>query len=134
MLLGIHLQLLVGPEVPVPAPAPLTEALVGIEATLSDEGPSGFQLTFQAGRSGPTDLLDHPVLASPLLRPFNRVILIVTFNAVPRVLMDGFITRTQLAPNDEPGTSTFTVTGEDISVVMDLIENKFPHPAMAESV
>ena len=134
MLLGIQLSLLIGPELPVPAPAPLTEALVGVETTLSDAGPSGFQLTFQVGRSGPIDLVDHPLLLGPLLRPFNRVIVMVMFNAVPRVLIDGFITRTQLSPSEEPGASTFTVTGEDVSVIMDLVENKFPHPAMAESV
>jgi hypothetical protein len=134
MLLGISLQLMVGPEQPVPAPAPLAEALAGVEVTLSDEGRSGFQLTFQAGRSGPTDLVDYPLLLNPLLRPFNRVLLTVVFNAVPRVLMDGFITRTQLAPSEEPGASTFTVTGEDVSVIMDLVENKIPHPAMAEPV
>ncbi len=133
MLLGISLQLLVGPEIAVPAPAELAEALVGAEVTLSDEGRSGFQLTFQAGRSGPVDLVDYPLLRNPLLRPFNRVILMVTFDAAPRVLMDGFITRTQLSPTEEPGASTFTVTGEDVSVLMDLVQNKFPHPAMAEA-
>lgn len=133
MLLGISLQLMVGPELPLPAPATLTEALVGAEVTLTDEGRSGFQLTFQAGRSGPADLVDYPLLLNPLLRPFNRVVLMVTFDAVPRVLMDGFITRTQLSPSEEPGASTFTVTGEDVSVIMDLVENKFPHPAMAEA-
>jgi len=132
MLLGIHLSLMIGPEQPVPAPAAITEALVGVEATLADEGQSGFQLTFQAGRSGRPDLADYPLLLNPLLRPFNRVLLTVIFNATPRVLMDGFITRTQLTPSEDPGASTFVVTGEDVSVVMDLIDNKLPYPAMGE--
>lgn len=132
MLLGISLRLLVGPELPVPASATLAEALVGVEATLSDEGRSGFQLTFQAGRSGPADLLDDPLLLDPQLQPFHRVLLLVTFNATQMVLMDGFITRTQLSPTEQPGGSTYTVTGEDVSVLMDLVEPKAPHPAMDE--
>jgi hypothetical protein len=132
MLLGIHLTLLVGPTVAVPAPLALTEALVGAEVTHSDEGRSGFQLTFQVGRSGPSDLADYPLIAGPLLRPFNRVILVVLFNATPRVLSDGFITTQQLSPSEEPGASTFTVTGEDVSVMMDLEKKKQPHPAQNE--
>lgn len=133
-LLGMHLTLLVGPTVAVPAPLPLMEALKEVEVTHSDEERSGFQLTFQVGRSGPLDLLDYPLLGSPLLKPFNRVILIVTFGAVPRVLMDGIITHQELSPSSEPGGSTLTVTGEDVSVMMDLHEKSAEHPAQDETV
>ena len=92
MLLGTHLTLLIGPTIAVPAPLPYTEALQSVEVTHSDQGRSGFQLTFSAGRSGPAGLVDYPLLSLPLLRPFNRVILIVTFGVIPRVLMDGIIT------------------------------------------
>lgn len=132
MILGIHLTLLIGPVVPVPAPPALTEALVGVEVSQKEQGRSGFQLTFQAGRSGPMDIADYPLLLNPLLRTFNRVILIVTFDATPQVLFDGFITRQQLQPGVEPGSSTFTVSGEDVSVMMDLVEKKLPHPAQDE--
>jgi hypothetical protein len=134
VLLGIHLTLLVGPTVPVPAPATVTEALVGVEVTHTDEGRSGFSLTFQAGRSGLADLTDHPMLGDPLLRAFSRVILVLTVNARPQVLIDGFITRRQLSPSSEPGRSTFTVTGEDVSVMMDMVQLKVPHPAQSEMV
>ncbi len=132
MLLGIHLTLLIGPAVPVPAPPALTEALQSVEVTHKESGPSGFHLVFQAGRAGPMDIVDHPLLLNPLLRPFNRVVLMVTFNATPRVLFDGFITRQQLQPSAEPGASTFTVFGEDVGVMMDLVERKLPHPAQDE--
>jgi hypothetical protein len=72
MLLGIHLNLLIGPTVAVPAPPMLTEALDSVQVTHSDEGRSGFQITFEVGRSGPSDLLDYRLLGSPLLKPFNR--------------------------------------------------------------
>jgi hypothetical protein len=133
-LLGIHLTLLIGPAVPVPAPPMLTEALQSVEVTHSDEGRSGFQITFQIGRSGPSDLLDYPLLAIPLLKPCNRIILIVTLNATPRVLMDGIITNHQLSPASEPGASTLTVTGEDVSVMMDMKEKSVEHPAQDETV
>lgn len=133
-LLGIHLTLLIGPTVAVPAPPTLTEALESVEVTHSDDGHSGFQITLQVGRSGPSDLLDYSLLSNPLLKPCNRVILVVTFNAMPRLLMDGVITDQQLAPSNEPGASTLTVTGEDVSVMMDLEEKSVEHPAQDETV
>lgn len=131
-MLGIHLTLLIGPAVPLPAPPTLAQALQRVEVTHSDEGRSGFQLTFQAGRVGLAGTLDYPLLAGPLLRPFSRVILIVTFNATPRVLFDGVITNQQLSPGDQPGAGTLTVTGEDVSLMMDLEEQSAEHPAQSE--
>jgi hypothetical protein len=126
--------MLIGPTVPVPAPVPLTEALQSVEVTHKDEGRSGFQITFQIGRSGPQDLVDYPLLLNPLLRPFSRVVLVVTFNAVPRVLMDGMITNQQLSPGAEPGAATLTITGEDVSVMMDLEKKQAEHPAQDETL
>src|SRR6476469_5245717 len=97
--LGIHLTLLIGPNVAVPAPATLMEALQEVQVD-SDENRSTFQITFQIGRSGPIDLLDYALMADPLLQPWNRVILIVTFNATPRVLFDGFITQRETSAGD----------------------------------
>jgi hypothetical protein len=122
MILGAHLTLLIGPTVPVPAPFDITEALDSVQVTHSDQGRSGFQLTFKIGRSGPLDLVDYPLLMNPLLRPFSRVVLVVLLNTTPKVLMDGFITRQQLSPGTEPGTATLVVTGEDVSIMMDLEE------------
>lgn len=131
-LLGVHLTLLLGPTVAVPASPLLMENLESVEVTHSDEGPSAFQLTFRAGRSGPFDLLDYPLLRGPQLRVFNRVILIVTFNVRPRVLFDGFITHQQLDPGNEPGGGLLTVTGEDVCVMMDKDEEIAEHPAQPD--
>jgi hypothetical protein len=133
-LLGIHLTLLIGPTVPVPALPPLMEALESVEVTHSDEGRSGFQITFQAGRSGPSDLVDYALFRSPQVKTFNRVILIVTINATPRVLMDGIMTHLQLSPSNQPGASTLVITGEDISVMMDREEKSVEHPSQGESM
>lgn len=133
-MLGLNLTLLIGPTVAAPAPSPVIENLASVEVTHSDEGRSGFQLTFNAGRAGLADVLDYSLLTLPLLRPFNRVILVVTLGAVPRVLMDGVITHQQLNPSNEPGASTLTVTGEDVSVMMDLEEKSAEHPAQDETI
>lgn len=134
MVPGIHLTLLIGPSVPVPAPAPLMEGLKSVQVTHKDEGRSGFQLTFEAGRSGSVDLLDYAPLLTPLVRPFSRVILVVLFNLVPRVLIDGIVTDRQMAPGTEPGTGSLTLTGEDVSVMMDLEQKRAEHPAQDETV
>lgn len=130
--LGVHMELLIGPTVAVPAPPDVTDALTRVEVRHADEGRSGFQLQFESGRELPFGLVDHPLLQNPLLRPFNRVMIVVTFDVVPIVLMDGVITNIQLAPSDKPGASTVTVTGEDVSVMMDMEEQSQEWPAMAD--
>lgn len=132
--LGIHLTLLIGPTVAAPAPRLLTEALYSVEVTHSDDQRSGFQIGFRVGRSGATDLLGSALLSSPLIKAFNRVILVVTFNARPRVLIDGIITDFQFSPGSEPGTSTLTLTGEDVSLMMDMDEKSAQHPAQDETI
>ncbi|MCC2668851.1 MAG: hypothetical protein K0Q72_1322, partial [Armatimonadetes bacterium] len=133
-LLGVHLTLLIGPVVPVPAPALLAEALQSVEVTQSDEKRSGFQISFAVGRSMPWELLEYTALASPLLRPFNRVMILVRFGVVPRVLFDGVITNIQLSPKNSPGQTLLTITGEDLSVMMDLKEQVREHPAQDETI
>jgi len=132
--LGIHLTLLIGPTVAVPPPPQYLELLQSVQVTHSDSGRSGFQLTFQAGRPGPSSVMDYPILSLPLIKVFNRVILLVTIQGIPGVLMDGIITNQQLTPGQEPGTDTLTVTGEDVSVMMDLKEKNVEHPAQPELV
>jgi hypothetical protein len=131
-LLGLRLTLLIGPTVALPAPPPLIEAVHEVEVTHRDDGPSGFSITFNVGRAGPSPLPDYAILANELLKPFNRVIVMVTFNATPHVLMDGIIARQELAQGQQPGTSTLTVKGEDVSVAMDREERSEEHPAQNE--
>lgn len=130
MLLGLQLTLLIGPTAPLPAPPFLLEALQSVEVTHTDEERSGFQITFRAARGDLTDALDYKLLTLPLLRSFNRVVLLSTIDFVPRVLMDGFITHQQL----DPAKSVLTITGEDVSVMMDLTEKSAEHPALDETL
>lgn len=128
---GINLTLRIG-KTPQLAPRLLMEALQSVEVIHSDSAQSGFQLVFQVGRSGTRDRQDDPLLKSPLLTPFNRVILVITIQARAQVLMDGIITRQEFSPS-EPGQSTLTITGEDVSVMMDQATAKqVQHPQQSE--
>jgi hypothetical protein len=132
-VVGTTLTLLTGPTLAVPAPPLVVDALERVEVTTSDTARSGFQLVFATGRSGPADLLDFPLLRLPLLRQFHRVVLLVTFAGTPRVLMDGVITHREVTPGSTPGATRLTVTGEDVSVLMDLEEKTVEHPAQDET-
>lgn len=132
-LFGTLFSLFVGPTVPIPAPPFLLEGLERLEVQHSDNQRSGFQMIFKLGRDR-TDILDYKELIGPLLRPFSRVIMTVTFNAIPQVLFDGVVINQQLTPSEEPGGTRLTVTGEDLSAVMDLEEKSAEHPAQPEAL
>mgnify|MGYP000147275018 CR=1 FL=1 len=132
-LLGLHLTLLIGRSVTAPAPPALLDVIDTVEVTHSDNERSGFQITFRAPRD-PYSFVDYPIVANPLLRPGNRVTLVVVVGAVPQVLFDGIITHQQLSPSPQPGSTTFAVTGEDVSVAMDREEKPVEHPAQPETV
>src|SRR3954453_5665701 len=133
MILGVHMSFMIGPTFAVPAPLALTEALASVEVTQTDSGRSGFQLSFHVGRSGPFDLPDYRLLLHPLLRPLNRVVVMIHFNLAPTVLIDGFITQLSLTPSQEPGASTLVAMGEDVTVMMGFehvaIQHVVPDPA-----
>ena len=129
---GIYLTLLVGHKfAPLPAPD-LVNSLAQVEVTHSYSGRSGFQLTFRASRSERVfNPIDFPILLKRQLQPFNRIVLVVTFNVRPHVLMDGIITDQQLTPEGLDHAS-LTVTGEDIGVLMDMDEEVVEHHALPE--
>lgn len=125
-----HLTLLIGPlPVPVPAPLPLMEALQRVEVNSSRER-SGFQITFSLGKTSPLQLALLPAgFFDPMI---TRVVIIVTFKGIPNVLMDGVVTRQEMQPGNQPGQSTLTITGEDLSILMDVVELRVPFMAMPE--
>lgn len=130
MLDGVHLTLLIGPPAaPLPAPLALVEALQSVEVT-SGRDSSGFQLTFTVSK---LSLIQTVLLPAGGLDPMvTRVVVIVTLLGVPQVIADGIVTHHQLAPSNEPGQSTLTLTGEDLSVLMDVVEMKLIYPAMPD--
>lgn len=130
---GIYLTLLVGQVIPMPASA-LVKSLERVEVTHSDEGRSGFQLTFRLQRStGFFNPIDFPALLQQQLAPMKRVIVVITINLLPSVVMDGIIADQQLTP-EGPDQASLTVTGEDIGLLMDLEETIAEYPAQNELV
>jgi hypothetical protein len=118
-VLGIRLVLLAGPSVPLPAPYELMTALTRLEVTNDSAQGDGFQLTVTLARSG---VADYDLLQGGTLAPMTRVVVGVMFGVVPEVLIDGVITHTQFNPGSAPGEATLTVTGRDLTTLMDLEE------------
>lgn len=130
MLKGIHLTLMIGPAVPVPVPRAVMDSLLSVQVT-SGKDKSGFQLTFGVSKDSP--LLKTMLPAGYFDPMITRVIIIVTLGGFPNVIMDGMVTRQEFAPSSEPGQSTLTITGEDLSVLMDIVEMPFMrYPAMPD--
>ena len=125
---NIQLTLLIGPTVPIPAPRPVMQALQSVEVTTTVGSPSGFQLSFVLSNRSPL----HTVflIAANAVPLALRVILVATINGTPTVLSDGIITRQENAPA-QGAFSTLTITGEDLTTVMDRQQfNGIPYPAM----
>lgn len=129
MLKGIHLTLLIGPVVPVPVPQSVIDALTAVQVTTKDTGRSGFQLQFTLSTQSPLHTLFLLTGGSPI--PLLRCIIIVTLNGEATVIMDGMITNQQVTPGSSTGQATLTITGEDLSLVMDKQDfSGFPFPAV----
>lgn len=119
---------MIGPAVPIPVPKPIIDSLTSIKVTTSAGEASGFELNFAFSNSSPLNTL---LLLLGQAGPFIRTIIMVTVNGKQEVLMDGVITHQQVTPGIGSGLSTFTVTGSDLTVLMDYIEfTGIPYPAM----
>jgi hypothetical protein len=119
MLKGLYLSLFIGPMVPVPAPKAVVDALISAQVNTGGER-SGFQLVFSMNKKSS---IYKTLLPSGFFDPgTTRVILAVTLGGAPNVLIDGIVTRHEVSPSNEGGQSTLTLTGEDLTVLMDVIE------------
>ena len=128
MLKGLYLTLLMGPKyLAVPVPQPVVDALTSVQVTTSSGQASGFQLTFALSKKS---ILNTVMLPAGAFDPGMRVILVATVNSFPNVLMDGIITQHSVTPSNEPGQSTLSVTGQDLSLLMSLDDRKVPFPAI----
>jgi hypothetical protein len=120
-------MLMMGPTLPVPVPAPLADALQTVQVTTSSGRASGFQLGFAVSARS---VITQALLPAGFFDPGIRVVLVAVVGGVPSVLMDGIISRQEVVPTDEPGASTLTVTGEDLSLAMDRKHERVSWPAM----
>lgn len=125
-----HMFLRIGPAaLPLPAPLPVVEALQSLEIT-SGRDRSGFQMTLAVGKGSPLQLGMLPLgFFDPMI---TRIIVTVIVGGLPYVIMDGIVTRQDLQPGNKPGQSTLSLTGEDLSVLMDVIELRIPYAGTPE--
>lgn len=129
MLSSVQLTLMMGPVFPLPVPRVVLDSLAEVEVQVHDVGQSGFQLTFSIDKQSPLQILFLLTGGMPLL--FMRVVIVATVNGVANVLMDGVITNNEISPGDKGSNSTLTITGKDLTVLMNQSkESGFPFPAM----
>jgi hypothetical protein len=115
----LQLSLLIGPLVTLPAPPEVIDAFLSAQVTVTAGQRTGFQMTFAVSRKS---LLTTTLIPAGYFDPGIRVILVITVNGIPTPVIDGLITRQEVAVSDNIGQSVLTVTGEDVSVAMDLIK------------
>ena len=137
MLKGVHLTLLVGPVVPVPVPQVVLDALTQIEVVTPDEAAGAFTLSFTLSVQSPLQTLF--LLSGGSVVPLLRVIVVVTVNGTPQVLIDGVVTKTEITPGADQRHTNLQVTGDDLTAVMQKLEFSglpgLPYPAMpAEAI
>lgn len=129
---SVQLGLRIGSGTPGPAPGRLMRALRNVEVTQQDSAPCGFQLTFSAEAAAEGEQL--AIADDPLLAPFNRVLVRTAVDGVAQTLIDGYITHQQHLPANGPQGSTFLVTGEDVSVKLDLVDYSREFPAFTDAM
>ncbi len=128
MLSGTQLNLMIGPVEPMAVSSDVIDALQSVQVTRSAADRSGFQLTFELSVDSPLQTIF--LLSGGASLPIMRVVLVATLNGSAEVLMDGMITNQEISSGKD-GFATLTVTGDDLTSVMDLIPfDGLPYPAM----
>jgi hypothetical protein len=130
-LLGVRLSLLIGTGVPLPAGPEVVDALESLQVRTDAGGQSGFQAVFRLGRELAPDF---SLLVGNRLGPFTRVVATIVVGAWPTILIDGVITHQQVTADSEPGASRLTVSGRDLTALMDLEERSAPAPNQPDGV
>lgn len=115
-----YLLLFIGPGHPLPAQRDLIEALTSVEVQHSTKGQGGCQLTFTVGQSS---RINRVLLPAGFFDPkLCRVRVAVIVGGIPTPLFDGVVTQHDLAPSNEAGQSTFTLTCLDLTALMDFVD------------
>jgi hypothetical protein len=124
---GFYLTLMIGGFSASPVPQSVIDALTEVQVTSTVGSQGGFQLKFTLGKQSPLQTM----LASGYFDPRRRVIVAVTVNGTAEVLMDGIVTKQDVTPSSAAGKTTLTVTGLDLTALMDFIDlTGIPYPAL----
>ncbi|MFB7635748.1 hypothetical protein ACFC0M_33010 [Streptomyces sp. NPDC056149] len=126
----IHVSLYMGPKLARLVPQEVMEALLSAQITSTAGERSGFQLAFDLTKKG---AIVERLLPEGFFDPKTRVIVTVAIRGTPVVLLDGVIVRHEVGSSNHPGQSTLTLTGEDLSLLMDLEERTDRYPNLAPS-
>ena len=119
-----------GPKLVRPVPAEVSEALLSAQITTTAGERSGFQIAFDLTKKG---IITQRLLPEGFFDPRTRVIVVATVKGTPTVLLDGLIVRQEVGASNQPGQTTLTVTGEDLTLLMDLEERTDRYPNLAPS-
>jgi hypothetical protein len=128
---GFYLTLMMGPFTASPVPQAVIDALTEVQVTSTVGSQGGFQLKFTLGKQSAI----QQMLVSGYFDPRKRVIIAVTVNGTTEVLMDGIITKQDVTPSSSPGKATLTITGLDLTALMDFLDlTGIPYPALPKFV
>jgi hypothetical protein len=128
---GFYLTLMMGGFNASPVPQPVIDALVELQVSSTVGSQGGFQLKFTMGKNSPVQQMHN----SGAFDPRQRVIIAVTVNGQTEVLMDGIITKQDLTLSSAAGKSTLSITGLDLTALMDFIDlTGIPYPALPEFI
>jgi len=129
MSTGIGLILRIGPGVPLTAPKAVIDALQSVEVTSKAVGTSGFKLVFRIDSGSLLQTLF--LVAGGVSIPLVRIVVAVSVNGQIETLIDGVMTKQDVDTDSKSGDTTLTVTGEDLTRVMNYQEfSGLPFPAM----
>jgi hypothetical protein len=124
---GFYLTLMMGSFTASPVPVAVIDALSEVQVTSAIGNQGGFQLKFTLGKNSTL----QQMLVSGFFDPRTRVIVAVTVNGSTEVLIDGIITKQDVTPNIAAGKSTLTITGLDLTALMDFIDlTGIPYPVI----
>lgn len=128
---GFYLTLMMGPFNASPVPQAVIDALTEVQVTSTVGSQGGFQLKLTLAKQSPV----QQMLVGGQFDPRTRVIIAVTVNGSTEVLMDGIITKQDITPDSKPGKSILTLTGLDLTALMDFIDlTGIPYPALPNFV
>jgi hypothetical protein len=126
---GFYLTMMMGSFNARPVSQPVIDALTEVQVTSTVGSQGGFQLKFTLSKLSPV----HQMLVAGQFDPRTRVIIAVTINGATEVLMDGIITKQDITPDSKPGKSMLTITGLDLTAIMDFLDlTGIPYPALPE--
>jgi hypothetical protein len=125
---AVRMTLMIGPAVPRPVGQDVLDALQSVKVTSRAREASGFSLVFSLSTRSPLHTLF--LLAGGASIPLVRVVIVVTVNGTPNVLIDGVMTHHEITPGADAGHTTLTIIGDDLTKVMAYIDfSGIPYPA-----